>query len=152
MSLAASIFLSHVLYFVPLTQRLPEDFEPFFARDTRKQSAGSADISATKPGDALSNVTGEEGGMTRWSFELIYFVFSSRAWDKLYLLLGLSWSILNPAHMDGVLPVGPYMASLLFIMSISATTPAVLAVILKTFYFGKLRARLENNQHWAVRT
>lgn len=81
-------------------------------------------------------------------------MFSSRNWDRLYLLLGLSWSVLCPGYMDGAIVVEPaQLAMLLLVMFATAAAPMVLAAVLRVFFSVRLRSRLlaDDTKSFAVR-
>ena len=73
-------------------------------------------------------------------------MFSSRHWDRLNLLLALSWAVLCPGYMDGAIAVErAQLALLLLVMFVVAGAPALLAVVLKVFFSIRLRSRLLHN-------
>lgn len=135
------------------TQRLPLDFEPFFALDARTQRGETSSSHS-----ASTSVDTAEGGIRSrvkdLAFQGCFAVFSSRHWDRLYLLLALSLSVLCPGYMDGAIPVErTQLATLLLVMFAAAAVPAVLAAILKMFFFVRLRSRLvrDDRRRFAVR-
>ncbi len=82
-------------------------------------------------------------------------MFSSRHWDRLYLFLGLAWSVLCPGFMDGAIPIdSAQLALLLLVMFAAAGAPTILAGVLKVFFSDRLRSRLlhDDNKHFVVRT
>lgn len=131
-----------VLLVRPAAQRLPQDFEPFFAVDrrTRRLDDDSTSSVSTTQDRTARRIGARVKGL---AFRLLFTVFSSRHWDRLYLLLGLSWSILCPGYMDGAIAVERgQLASLLLVMFVAAGAPALLAFILKVFFSIRLRSRL----------
>lgn len=129
----------------PAVQRLPQDFEPFFAvnRKARRLDGDStSSVSTTQDGIG----TGLGHRVTGLAFRILFAVFSSRHWDRLYLLLALSWAVLCPGYMDGAIAVErAQLALLLLIMFVVAGAPALLAVVLKVFFSIRLRSRLLHN-------
>lgn len=133
-------------------QRLPLDFEPFFAIDarTRQPRSTSSSVSATQYGAGR----GIGSRVADWTFRICFAVFSSRNWDRLYLLLGLSWSVLCPGYMDDAIAVErAHLALLLLVMFAAAGAPAVLAAVLRVFFSVRLRSRLlrDDSKRFAVR-
>lgn len=145
-----------------MSQRLPPDFEPLFAfdKDNSKRQLGTqeghggSESTATRD-DAETDTSSRAssvGHVPDWMFRLLFTVTSSRNWDRLYLLLGLFWSVLWPGYMDDVIPVGrTSLASLLFVMFALALMPATSAVVLKALFLPKLRTSLQERNHSAVR-
>ena len=127
-------------------QRLPKDFEPFFAIDTRRRLGEGRGASTYDEGE------GPEGRATGLAFRLAFAVFSSRAWDGLYLLLGLLWSVLCPGYLDGAMGVErAQLASLLLVMFALVAAPVMAATILKSLCYTELRSRLRGNTRSTVR-
>lgn len=88
------------------------------------------------------------------TFRVSFAVFSSRNWDRLYLLLGLSWSVLCPGYMDGAVEVErAQLAFLLLLMFAVAGMPMMLAVVLRVFFSVRLQSRLlpDDTKNFAVR-
>lgn len=141
---------------VPATaaaQRLPPDFEPFFAVDKRTQQL---DDGSTGSEPTAQDGTGRTMGVrvAGLAFRLLFAVFSSRHWDRLYLLLGLLWSVLCPGYMDGAIAVErAQLALLLLVMFAVAAAPALLALVLKVFFSIRLRSRLlhDDRRRFVVR-
>lgn len=134
-------------------QRLPLDFEPFFAVDRRpRRLDNDSTSSASTTQDGTSRERGTRvAGLT---FRLLFAVFSSRHWDRLYLFLSLSWAVLCPGYLDGAIDVErAQLASLLLLMFVVAGTPAMLALVLKVFFSVRLRSRLlhDDRRHFVVR-
>lgn len=132
-------------------QRLPGDFEPFYAIDIRKRVDVHEGDTPTQDGDA--EFGGEkERRIDRWCFHILFTVFSNRCWDRLYLVVGLLWSVLCPGYLDSRVAVGrAQLATLMSIMFALAATPATFAVLMKSLFNAKLRRRLQDNRHTAVR-
>lgn len=79
-------------------------------------------------------------------------MFSSRAWDGLYLLLGLLWSVMCPGYLDGAMGVErAQLASLLLAMFGLVAAPVMAATILKAVCYNELRSRLRGNTRSTVR-
>ena len=142
-------------------QRLPADFEPFFAVDTRKRKldGSSSSSSSTSNSSSVSTTQDEIRRETRsriadLAFRLFFVVFSSRYWDRIYLFLGLSWSVLCPGYMDGAIPIErAQLALLLLLMCAAASAPTMIAAVLKVLFAVRLRSRLlhDDSKHFAVR-
>lgn len=143
----------HVGAATAASQRLPQDFEPFFAIDIRTRrldddSTGS--VSTTQ--DGIGRGLGPR--VTGLTFRLLFALFSSRHWDRLYLLLALSWAVLCPGYMDGAIAVErTQLASLLLVMFAAAGAPALLALVLKVFFSIRLRSHLlhDDRRRFVVR-
>lgn len=117
------------------------------AQTTRTEQAGERG-----PGFTEAEVRELEAvGVT---FRRIYAVFASRAWDRLYLVLGLLWSILCAGHMDGALPgLGHEQLGLVPLsMFVLAITPTVSALASKAFCSSSLRPCLRKSGTSAVST
>lgn len=132
-----------LLLWPPAVQRLPQNFEPLFAVDknARRLDDDSTTSSVSTTQDGIGTGLGPRA--TGLAFRLLFAVFSSRHWDRLYLLLALSWAVLCPGYMDGAIAVErAHLASLLLTMFAAAGTPALLALVLKVFFSVRLRSRL----------
>lgn len=137
---------------LPFCQRLPLDFEPFFAIGTRRPLDYREKKAKAQDGELSSVEEQEDSFIAGWSFQVIFVLFSSRLWDRLYLLLGLLWSVLCPGHLDNVMVVQrTQLGSILLVMFVTAVTPATMAVFLKVFFSAKLRSRLQDSRQFAVR-
>lgn len=125
-------------------QRLPKDFEPFFAIDTRTKLGGQ---------ERSTHCEGPDGRTTTgWAFRVAFAVFSSRAWDGLYLSLGLLWSVLCPGYLDGAIGVArSQLALLLLAMFGLVVAPVIAATIFKACFYNELRSRLCRNRRSKVR-
>lgn len=133
-----------------LSQRLPPDFEPFFAIDTTRRT--ETETVNGESGDAQGGGRGWRECFTAVGFRVLFAVFSNRMWDRAYLLLLLLWSVQCPAQMDGVVKAKrQQLATLMMVVSVMAVIPAALAVILKAFFPLKLRAHLQSSKGLEVR-
>lgn len=122
-------------------QRLPEGFDPF-----------SVPPASSFKG-VESNVDEDEGEPPGFVFRTIYSVSSTRAWDKLYLLLGLFWSILYPGYLDGVFGAvtRKLLALILLLMSCMVIVPVTSTLFFKAFCSSKLRPCLRASGQSVVR-
>lgn len=135
-----------VIFFSCIAQRLPKDFEPFFAIDTRRRLGEGHGASTHDENE------GPGGRSTGLAFRVAFVVFSSRTWDGLYLLLGLLWSVMCPGYLDGAMGVErAQLASLLLAMFGLVAAPVMAATALKALCYTELRSRLRGNTRSTVR-
>lgn len=124
-------------------QRLPADFDPFLVKQVNSERVHS---------EAAQDIDGDFRSVG-CALRVIYSVFSSRAWDRLYLFLGLLWSVLCPGHLDGAIESveREHLALVLLMMFVLVVTPIVSTVLFKAFFSSELRPCLRNSGKSAVR-